>query len=199
VPRREGGECPENLKPVGTGPYKLTEFKSGDVVTYEINTNYRDPKKPYFKTVQFKGGGDALSAARASSRPATSTTDGTSRSSPRAQVPDPGKHQGDYLGKASSNVERVNINFAEPRPGSWRQPLRADHKAPVLQWRRRLTVRQALAMATDRATIGDQLYGNGLNGTSTCNQLLGSDAWTSKNTASEKGLQVRPGSRQQAA
>src|SRR5207248_10431768 len=36
----KASECPENLKPIGTGPYKLTEFKSGDVVTYEINTNY---------------------------------------------------------------------------------------------------------------------------------------------------------------
>jgi peptide/nickel transport system substrate-binding protein len=47
-------------------------------------------------------------------------------------------------------------------------------------------------MATDRNTIGDQLYGNGLTGTSTCNQLLGSDVWTSKNTANEKVCKFDP-------
>ena len=32
---------------IGTGPYKVTEFKPNDVVLYEINENYRDPGKPF--------------------------------------------------------------------------------------------------------------------------------------------------------
>src|SRR5439155_6036390 len=58
-------DAPGNLKPIGTGPYMVTDFKPGDVVTYAANPNFRDPNKPYFKTVNFKGGGDAESSARA--------------------------------------------------------------------------------------------------------------------------------------
>jgi len=183
----KASECPENLKPIGTGPYKLTEFKSGDVVTYEINTNYRDAKKPYFKTVQFKGGGDALSAARAVFQ--TGDVDygwNLQVEAPVLKALIQGSAKGDYLGKASSNVERVNINFANPDPALGDNRSEPTTKHPFFNGPDGLTVRQALAMATDRATIGDQLYGNGLTGTTTCNQLLGSDAWTSKNTASEK-------------
>ncbi len=54
-----------NLKPVGTGPYKVTDFKPGDAITYVINENYREPNKPYFDRIDLKGGGDTASAARA--------------------------------------------------------------------------------------------------------------------------------------
>ena len=58
-------DCAADQKPIGTGPYKVREFKAGDVVTYDLNENFRDPNKPFFKSVTFKGGGDATSAARA--------------------------------------------------------------------------------------------------------------------------------------
>ena len=43
-----------NQKPIGTGPYKVKEFKPNDIITYEINDQYRDATKPFFKTVQIK-------------------------------------------------------------------------------------------------------------------------------------------------
>jgi len=58
-------DAPNNLKPVGTGPYKFVDFKPGDIVRGEINTNYHMPNRPYFDTIEMKGGGDATSAARA--------------------------------------------------------------------------------------------------------------------------------------
>src|SRR5438552_8263985 len=58
-------DAPTNLKPVGTGPYKFVDFKPGDMVRGEINTNYHLPNRPYFDTIEMKGGGDAVSAARA--------------------------------------------------------------------------------------------------------------------------------------
>jgi peptide/nickel transport system substrate-binding protein len=58
-------EAPNNLKPVGTGPYKFVDFKPGDIVRGEINTNYHMPNRPFFDTIEMKGGGDATSAARA--------------------------------------------------------------------------------------------------------------------------------------
>ena len=58
-------EAPTNLAPVGTGPYKFVEFKPGDLVRGELNPDYHMPNRPYFDTIEMKGGGDAVSAARA--------------------------------------------------------------------------------------------------------------------------------------
>jgi peptide/nickel transport system substrate-binding protein len=178
----KASECPENLKPIGTGPYKLKEFKSGDVVTYEMNTNFRDAKKPYFKTVQMKGGGDAVSAARAVFQ--TGDIDygwNLQVEAPVLQALISGSTKGDYLGKASSNIERVNLNFANPDPALGDNRSEPSTKHPFFSDK---NVRMALAMATDRATVGKQLYGEGLTGVATCNQLMGNPLWESKGTAS---------------
>ncbi|MEO8310323.1 MAG: peptide ABC transporter substrate-binding protein [Caldimonas sp.] len=58
-------DAPTNLKPIGTGPYKFVDFKPGDIVLGEINKNYHMPNRPFFDTIEMKGGGDATSAARA--------------------------------------------------------------------------------------------------------------------------------------
>ena len=58
-------EAPNNLSPVGTGPYKFVEFKPGDLIRGELNPDYHMPNRPYFDTIEMKGGGDAVSAARA--------------------------------------------------------------------------------------------------------------------------------------
>src|SRR6476620_1181701 len=58
-------DAPTNLKPVGTGPYVFVDFKPGDLVLGAINKNYHMPNRPYFDTIEMKGGGDATSAARA--------------------------------------------------------------------------------------------------------------------------------------
>jgi peptide/nickel transport system substrate-binding protein len=58
-------EAPTNLKPVGTGPYKFVDFKPGDMLRAEINPNYHEANRPYFDSLEMKGGGDATSAARA--------------------------------------------------------------------------------------------------------------------------------------
>ena len=56
---------PYNLKPVGTGPYQIVTFNPGDVALFEINRRYHVPNRPFFDSVELKGGGDATSAARA--------------------------------------------------------------------------------------------------------------------------------------
>src|SRR5437016_13718411 len=58
-------DAPANLKPVGTGPYLFVDFKPGDVVRARLNPDYHVPNRPYFDTLEVKGGGDAVSAARA--------------------------------------------------------------------------------------------------------------------------------------
>src|SRR5262245_47244032 len=58
-------EAPANQKPVGTGPYKLVDFKPNDMVRGEINSSYHVPNRPFFDQIEMKGGGDAASATRA--------------------------------------------------------------------------------------------------------------------------------------
>ena len=55
----------QNFNPIGTGPFKVIEFKTNDVITFEANPEYREPDKPAFATLTIKGGGDASAAARA--------------------------------------------------------------------------------------------------------------------------------------
>ena len=55
-------ECTEqNFGPIGTGPFKVEEFRANDVITLSANESYRDPDKPAFATATFKGGGDPAS------------------------------------------------------------------------------------------------------------------------------------------
>jgi peptide/nickel transport system substrate-binding protein len=57
-------DCAADRGPVGTGPYKLQEFKGGEVVRYNVNDHYRDPAKPFFATVTIQGGLEPVEAAR---------------------------------------------------------------------------------------------------------------------------------------
>ncbi|HXD99560.1 MAG TPA: peptide ABC transporter substrate-binding protein [Candidatus Acidoferrum sp.] len=58
-------EAPANLKPVGTGPYRIVDFKPGDLLKAELNPTYHVAGRPFFDALEVKGGGDAVSAARA--------------------------------------------------------------------------------------------------------------------------------------
>ncbi|MGH7072093.1 MAG: ABC transporter substrate-binding protein, partial [Acetobacteraceae bacterium] len=58
-------QAPANLAPVGTGPYEFVEFRPGDLVRGKIYMNYHEANHPYFDAIEMKGGGDAVSAARA--------------------------------------------------------------------------------------------------------------------------------------
>ncbi|MGH7306644.1 MAG: ABC transporter substrate-binding protein, partial [Candidatus Rokuibacteriota bacterium] len=58
-------EAPANLKPIGTGAYRYVDFKPGDTVRAEAFPAYHVANRPFFDTLEMKGGGDAVSAARA--------------------------------------------------------------------------------------------------------------------------------------
>jgi peptide/nickel transport system substrate-binding protein len=141
-----------NLAPIGTGPYKVREFKPGDQVTYDINENYRDPNKPFFKEVLFKGGGDATSAARAVFQ--TGDTDYAWNLQVEApvlqQLEQGGK--GKFVTIPGSAVERLLLNRANPDPALGDKRSEPDTQHPFLS---DLKVRQALAMAIDRKAVAD--------------------------------------------
>jgi peptide/nickel transport system substrate-binding protein len=167
-------DAPGNLKPIGTGPYVVDTFKSGDVVTYKMNDQFRDPNKPYFKTVTFKGGGDAPSAARAVFQ--TGDIDYGWNLQVEAGILKPmadTSTKGKLLTVYGSSVERLLLNFADPNPSLGDKRGEPDTKHPFFNGPDGKTVRQALAMATDRKTVAQQIYGDGLSGKPGCNIVTG--------------------------
>ncbi|HYM71206.1 MAG TPA: peptide ABC transporter substrate-binding protein [bacterium] len=169
--------APFNLKSFGTGPYVVESFRPGDLVVYSVNPNYRDPNKPAFSQVQMKGGGDATSAARA----VFETTEYDY--SWNLQVEWPvlqhmiAEGKGQLLTGAGGGVEQIYCNFTDPSKevDGQRSSVKAPH--PFLT---DLKVRQALALAADRATIAKELYG--LEGDATANILTTPTSLASKNT-----------------
>ncbi|HMC72341.1 MAG TPA: peptide ABC transporter substrate-binding protein, partial [Mycobacteriales bacterium] len=177
-------DAPGNLKPIGTGPYMVTDFKPGDVVTYAANPNFRDPNKPFFKTVNFKGGGDAESSARALFQ--TGDVDYAWNLQVAANILQPmiaSSTKGTMLSVYGSSVERILLNFADPNaPGDQRGEPTTKH--PFFNGPDGLTVRKALALATDRQTVAKQLYGDGLTGKPGCNIITGIPDFESTATSS---------------
>ena len=53
----------QNYAPLGTGPYRITNFQENDRIAYERNPHYHGAT-PYFDRVILKGGGNAEAAAR---------------------------------------------------------------------------------------------------------------------------------------
>ena len=146
-----------NLAPIGTGPYKVVEFKPGDVVIYEINERYRDPERPFFKRVELKGGGDAPSAARAVLQ--AGEVDWAWNLQVEAAVLQQLASQGgrgNLVTYNTANVERLLINFTNPDPALGEERGQLSQPHPFLT---DLKVRQALALAIDRKAIAEQLYG----------------------------------------
>ncbi|TMF62710.1 MAG: peptide ABC transporter substrate-binding protein [Chloroflexi bacterium] len=177
-------DCAADQKPIGTGPYKVREFKAGDVVTYDLNENFRDPNKPFFKSVTFKGGGDATSAARAAFQ--TGDVDYAWNLQVEATVLKPMAQQSSTATLTTvygSSVERILLNFADPNAaGDARGEPTTKH--PFFNGPDGLTVRKALAQATDRVTVAKQLYGDGLTGKPGCNIITGVPDYESTATTS---------------
>jgi len=165
----------QNSAPIGTGPYKVVEFKANDVVTYEVNENFRDPNKPFFSEVVMKGGGDAASAARAALE--TGEVDYAWNLQVEPQILDSmaAAGKGQLVTAFAGNVERILINFTNPDPalGDQRSVWTEEDPNPH-PFLSDIKVRQALSMAIDRGVISDQLYGAA--GQPTCNILTGPPA-----------------------
>jgi peptide/nickel transport system substrate-binding protein len=177
-------DAPYNLKPVGTGPYKIVEFKPGDVALYEINPHYHVPNRPFFDTVELKGGGDATSAARAVIQ--TGEFDFAWNLQLDKDVRERMEQQGSKGGfrfTAVASIEHIQLNRTDPwtEVDGERSSLKVPH--PFFT---DLRVRQAFALAVDRRTIVEQLYGAA--GQLTSNFLNGPTPFQSPNTRWEFNL-----------
>jgi peptide/nickel transport system substrate-binding protein len=151
--------APYNLKPVGTGPYKIVEFKPGDVVLCEINPHYHVPNRPFFDAVEMKGGGDAVSAARAVIQ--TGEFDFAWNLQVEKDVLERIERQGNR-GKIhiypGASVEHIQLNRTDPwtEVDGERSSLKVPH--PFLT---DPLVRQAYNALVDRRIIAEELYGAG--------------------------------------
>lgn len=155
-------EAPANLKPVGTGAYKFVDFKPGDLVKGELNPNYHEPNKPYFDTVEMKGGGDAVSAARAVLQT------GEYDYAWNLQVEDEILKRLENGGKGKvaitpgGNIEFIQLNHCDPwtEVDGERASLKTKH--PLLT---DPAVRKALGVLVDRKSVEDHIYGRTGNAT----------------------------------
>jgi peptide/nickel transport system substrate-binding protein len=168
-------EAPNNLKPVGTGPYRFVDFKPGDIVRGEINPNYHVPNRPVFDTLEMKGGGDAASAARAVLQT------GEYDYAWNIQVEDEILKRMEQGGKGraeiypTGNIEHIQLNTTDPwtEVDGERSSLKTTH--PTLS---EPAVRQALAVLIDRASVHEQIYGR--QGQATANYLNAPPRFASK-------------------
>lgn len=172
-------ECTDqNQGPIGTGPYKVREFRANDVVIYDVNENFRDPNKPFFSEVIFKGGGDAAAAARAVLETGEADYAWNLQVEPailkQMELAGNGKVETSF----STCVERLMVNFTndDPSLGDKRSEWTPDDPNPH-PFNTDPAVRQALSLAIDRNAISSQLYGAG--GRPTCNVIPGPPAFAS--------------------
>jgi peptide/nickel transport system substrate-binding protein len=173
-------EAPNNLKPVGTGPYRYVDFKPQDIVRGELNPNYHMPNRPFFDTIEMKGGGDATSAARAVMQ--TGEVDFAWN----LQVEDEILKRLEQGGKGKAditpggNIEHIQLNNTDPwkEVDGERSSLKTKH--PFLT---DPAVRQALNLLVDRASVQEQIYGR--TGIATANFLNEPKKFNSRNTKYE--------------
>jgi peptide/nickel transport system substrate-binding protein len=164
-------ECTEqNFNPVGTGPFKVQDFKANDVIVYEANENYREPDKPAFATVLFKGGGDAAAAARSVLETGEFDYAWNLQVEPEilAQMEAAGK--GKVVTAFGTSVERLHMNQtnADPSLGPDQRSVYMDGQNPH-PFLTDPDVLKAMSMAIDRNLINELGYGKG--GQPTCNIL----------------------------
>jgi peptide/nickel transport system substrate-binding protein len=160
-------ECTaENFGPVGTGPYKVTEFKANDVVLYEMNDKFREADKPHFSNILFKGGGDAASAARSVLETGEFDYAWNLQVEPEilAQMVAAGK--GTVVTSFGTSVERLMVQSTNPDAALGDERGTVAHPHPYLT---DPAVRRALSIAIDRQILVDAGYGAA--GQVTCNVL----------------------------
>jgi peptide/nickel transport system substrate-binding protein len=173
-------ECTDaNFRPVGTGPFVVSDFRPNDVITLVANENYRDPLKPAFATVNFKGGGDAQAAGRAVLETGEFDYAWNLQLAPDVIEGMAAAGRGTPISAFGTLVERIEVNLTDPSPNlpeDVRSTIAAPH--PFLSDPR---VREALSIAIDRDLLVEVGYGQA--GRPTCNLVPAPDLYASDNTA----------------
>lgn len=177
-------DAPTNLKPVGTGAYLFVDFKPGDTVLAKLNPNYHVPNRPYFDTLEVKGGGDAVSAARAVLQ--TGEYDYAWNMQVEDEILTRLENGGG--GKVSivptGNIEFMALNVTDPA-------VEVDGERSSIKTRHPLfsdpAVRQAVNLLIDRASIEKYIYGR--TAVATANFVNNPERFRSKNTKFEFNIE----------
>ena len=160
----------QNFGPIGTGPFKVDEFRANDVITFSANENFRDPDKPAFATATFKGGGDAASAARAVLETGEFDYAWNLQVEPEVLAQMAAAGNGTVVTAFGTSVERLMVNQTNDDPGLGPEKrslyLDGANPHPFLS---DPAVRRALSLAIDRQILVDAGYG--VAGKVTCNVL----------------------------
>jgi peptide/nickel transport system substrate-binding protein len=173
-------DAPANLKPVGTGPYLFVDFKPGDVVRAKLNPDYHVANRPYFDTLEVKGGGDAVSAARAVLQT------GEYDYAWNLQVEDEILLKLESAGRGrvsivpTGHIEFIMLNSTDPavEVDGERSSIKTTH--PLFS---DPAVRQAINLLIDRNSVDKFIYGR--TGGATPNFLNSPERVRSKNTKFE--------------
>lgn len=177
-------DAPNNLRPVGTSAYKFVSFAPGDNLRAELNPNYHRDNRPYFDTLEIKGGGDAVSAARAVLQT------GDFDYGWNMQVEDAILKRLEEAGRGKVNivhggsVEFVQLNTTDPNQevDGERSSIKTQHPAF-----RDPAVREAMALLIDRNALEQHIYGRG--GPATANFLNNPPRFVSPNMRWEFSIQ----------
>lgn len=176
-----GAKAPEctdqNFYPIGTGPFVVTDFRPNDVIQMEANDKYRDPAKPAFATLTFKGGGDATAAGRAVMETGEFDYAWNLQLAPDviAKMQEGGK--GTPVAGFGPLVERIMVNNTNPDPALGPDDRSVQRPNPKTA---ELAVRQAMSMAIDRPLLVEIGYGQA--GKLTCNLVPAPAIYNSDNT-----------------
>jgi peptide/nickel transport system substrate-binding protein len=168
-----------NLKPVGTGPYRFADFKPGDMVKGERNPSYHLPNRPFFDTIEMKGGGDAVSAARAVIQ--TGEYDYAWNMQVEDEILLRLESGGNAKGRVEivpgGNIEHIELNSTDPWTEVDGERSSAKTKHPLFS---DPVVRRALSLLVDRASVEAHIYGR--TGLATGNFINNPPRFVSKNT-----------------
>jgi peptide/nickel transport system substrate-binding protein len=171
-------EAPANLSPVGTGPYQFVDFKPGDLIRGKLNPDYHMPNRPYFDAIEMKGGGDAVSAARAVLQTGEYDFAGNMQVEDELlkRLEDGGKGRAVIF--PSGGIEHIQLNSSDPwkEVDGERSSIKTTH--PFLT---DPAVRQALNLLVDKASVEKFIYGR--TGKATANYINNPQQFVSKNTS----------------
>ncbi len=175
-------DAPANLKPVGTGPYRFVDFQPGDLVKGERNPAYHVANRPYFDSIEMKGGGDAVSAARAVIQ--TGEYDYAWNMQVEDEILLRLESSVSARGRIEivqgGSIEHIQLNRTDPWTELDGERSSAKTQHPLFS---DPAVRQALSLLVDRASVQAHIYGR--TGIATANFINNPQRFVSKNTSWE--------------
>lgn len=170
--------------PIGTGPFVIDSFEPNDLAIFSANENYREANKPFFSSVTFKGGGDAVATGRAVVQTGEYDYAWNVQAEPEVirQINESGD-DGELVGLQTSTTEVIYLNFSDPNEEVDDQRSQKDTPHPFFT---DPAVREAVNLAIDRSLIAGEFYGE--PDSATANVLSGNETFDSPNTSWEFDL-----------